>query len=325
MGFRRDRDGERPQKCIERMVAAETGEIERLEPAAARFCRSGTPEETLPLCAPQHREHQIAPCIHVVDGHQQFTKPGLPEIVRQELDVLATELGRRRRGNRRRAPNQVPQLRQRPLDDGRSAQRRSDQPPHRPVLRSPLRPRAQRCGEDAPGQRGDADEQGKEDEPRDDGGERRRGKERVDPGAETRTQQRSRALQPDQREKEPDGADRDGENEERKRHGEDDASGHERPPGSAERRAPSVEAGRGPRSPDPVGVPQLGASVHRGEEGANGAGAAAGDEVDLEPGFVEGAEHTGMVRSRRSRAGQDDGGAQPRRVRAVRRVRSHHE
>ena len=107
-------------------------------------------------------------------------------------------------------------------------------------------------------------------------------------------------------EKEPDGADRDGENEERKRHGEDDASGHERPPGSAERRAPSVEAGRGPRSPDPVVVPQLGAAVDRGEQRADRADAAAGDEVDLDARLrgARGARRRGRRRRCRCRSGR---------------------
>ena len=50
--------------------------------------------------------------------------------------------------------------------------------------------------------------------------------------------------------------------------------------------------------------------------------AAAGDEVDLDAGFVQRAEHARVVGGRRARPGQHDGGTEPRRVRAIRRVRS---
>ena len=77
----------------------------------------------------------------------------------------------------------------------------------------------------------------------------------------------------------------------------------QRPFGSHSRAPPSTAAKNAPMAPD----------------------AAAGGEIDLDAGFVQRAEHAGVVGARRTGAGQHDRGAKPRRILAIRRVRSNHE
>ena len=195
----------------------------------------------------EHREHQVATRVHVVDRHEQLAKSRLPQIVRQQFDVLAPELGRRRRGDRRGAANQIPQLRQAPLDHRSSAQRRAEQTPHGAVLRPPFRPRAQRS------RRGRLAASAAT--PTSSANSTSRG---ITVGsavgansASTQALKLERSsepgpCEPDQRQKEPDRADRTASTEQRKRHGEDDARRPRAP--SRRREAAGASHRSGPRT-----------------------------------------------------------------------------
>ena len=113
--------------------------------------------------------------------------------------------------------------------------------------------------------------------------------------------------------------------EQRERHGEQRRRGDERPAGDAQRPPPAVEAAGAGAAPEPFASQSRVAAVHRREHRADRADAAAGDEIDADAGFVQRAQHAGVVRARRARSGQHERGAQPRRVQPVRRVRRDHD
>ena len=95
---------------IDGVVARDAGQVEGLGRACRRLA-ARTGEETRPVILRQQREDEIAPRVHVVHGDEQLAESRLPEVLRDELDVAAPELGRRWRRQRRGAANQVPELR----------------------------------------------------------------------------------------------------------------------------------------------------------------------------------------------------------------------
>jgi len=62
------------------------------------------------VSVPEEREDDVASCIQIVHGHEQFSKARLPKIVGQQFDVATSQVAGLWRGNRRRPSNEIPQL-----------------------------------------------------------------------------------------------------------------------------------------------------------------------------------------------------------------------
>ena len=60
----------------------------------------------------EKRKNHVAARIDIVNGDEQLAKTRLSKIVGQQFHVPARQIVGIRRGDRRRATNQVPQLRQ---------------------------------------------------------------------------------------------------------------------------------------------------------------------------------------------------------------------
>ena len=58
----------------------------------------------------QQAEDHVTPGVDVVDDEQELAKAGLPEIFGQQLDVFAGQFETRRRAQRGRAANEVPEF-----------------------------------------------------------------------------------------------------------------------------------------------------------------------------------------------------------------------
>ena len=90
----------------------------------------------------------------------------------------------------------------------------------------------------------------------------------------------------------------------RDRHGDDGDGEHDRREQELERRTPSVQLSDTRALPEALVAPQMLCAVHRTEQGADGADAAAGGDVELDAGFMKRAEHAGVIGARRPGAGQ---------------------
>ena len=105
--------GKRQRGCerVERMIARDAGQIEAFESADGILGRAGPAEKTRAMCLAEQRKYEITPRVHVMDGDQQLAKSGLPEILREELDVASGQIARARRRNgapRRESGSTVP-------------------------------------------------------------------------------------------------------------------------------------------------------------------------------------------------------------------------
>ena len=141
-----------------------------------------------------------------------------------------------------------------------------------------------------------------------------------DPVAEGGAQRVAGPFETDERHQETQDADDDGGGDEREGNRQDGGRGRERPAGGSQRRAPLIEPCGRARLPQTGSLPEPGPAVHRGEERADRAGAAAGGEINLDPRFVQRPKDAGVVGPGRTRTGQRDGRAEPRRVLPVRCV-----
>ena len=136
----------------------------------------------------------------------------------------------------------------------------------------------------------------------------------------------ARGVEPDQRQQQADDGQQDGEREEEERHGQDGAGAGERPAGDAERRCASDRNGS-----RPVAFQMPSASHSRAPPSTAAKiapiapDAAAGDEIDLDAGFVQRAQHAGVVGAAGAGAGQHERGPEPRRILPVRSVGRDHE
>ena len=83
-------------------------------------------------------------------------------------------------------------------------------------------------------------------------------------------------------------------------------------------RPPPVQRRHATAAPEPLVVPEPLSAVNGRKEGADHADAAAGDDVDLDAGFVERAQHAGMVGAGRTSAAQHQRGPAVRGVDARR-------
>ena len=102
---------------------------------------------------------------------------------------------------------------------------------------------------------------------------------------------------------------------------EDHAAGRQRQAGQPQRLAASRRYSQRARAlPDAVRFPEARAAVDGRKQRTDDADAAAGGQIDLDAGFVQGAQHPGVIGAARPRAGQDERGPQPGGIRAVRRV-----
>jgi len=319
-----DGQRERRRERVERVVARDAAQVEHLERTPSAVGRAGPAEKPLPMGAAEQRKHEIAPHVHVVDEDEELSKSGLPEILRQQLHVSPRKLSRRRRRQRRGAANQVPQFHQAPIDDGRGREGRAQKAPHHAVARPASGPRTERRRDEPQRKRRQPDQDGEQHQPRNDGRERCRREEPVDPIAEGRPQCIARPLEADERHQQPEHADNDRGGDERQRNRKDGGGCRERPAGELQRRPPPIEASGRSRLPQSGGFPEPRPSVHRGEEGADRAGAASRDEIDLHPRLVQGAKDAGMVGASRARTGQHDRRAEPSRVLPIRRVSGDH-
>ena len=77
----------------------------------------------------------------------------------------------------------------------------------------------------------------------------------------------------------------------------------------ANRPAPAVESSGRFRSPDAGCIPEPRRAVERGERSAAGADTMSGEDVDLDAGFLQRAEHARVVRTVRASARQNQGRA----------------
>ena len=101
--------------------------------------------------------------------------------------------------------------------------------------------------------------------------------------------------------------------------------------GDAQRRPPAIEPPHRRRAPEPLLVPEPLRAVDRREQRADDADAAAGDDVELDAGFVQRAQDAGVIGAGGAGAGQDErgaalwrvgfGGRTRRRARSFRRLR----
>ena len=187
------------------------------------------------------------------------------------------------------------------IEQRRRGQRRAEQAPRLPLARPPPRRRPQeRERESAAPARAIATSRQNSDEPRDDRGQRRRREQGVEPArvgraevaaAPRRDHQLRTAGRPGRRARQP-----------RKEPAESPEARRrpERPAGDPQGPAPAVEA-PAPRPFHSPSGPTAGPAVDRGEHRAERADTAAGDEIDLDAGLVQRAEHAGVIGARRAR------------------------
>jgi hypothetical protein len=90
------------------MIASEPRQVQHFGPTRLGRSRRRPPEQLTPPAFADQRKHEIAPGIDVVDRHEQLAKPGLPEVVRQQLHVSTAEVGYRRLPERRGTPKKIP-------------------------------------------------------------------------------------------------------------------------------------------------------------------------------------------------------------------------
>ena len=276
------------------------------------------------MTASRKREDQVTPRVHVVDRDQQLAKSRLPQVLGEQFDVLPRELLAPRRSDRRGAANQVPQVGRAAGGEGLAGQRRAEQPPQQPAPRPApyrivhVRPH-QRGGQDRGG-----DQQRKQHEPRHDRRQRQRREQRIDPAREAAGQTLARPFETDERQHQADEAGQDGGGEQRDRQEENEAGGEGGVAGHPQRRAPAVESPGGGVLPDPARLPEPRPAVDRGEQRRGHADPTAADEIDLDPGLVQGSENAGVVRPRGAGSREQQRRAQPRRVGPVRGVRRDH-
>src|SRR5581483_9701559 len=102
------------------------------------------------------------------------------------------------------------------------------------------------------------------------------------------------------------------------------AEGHHREPGHLR---PGIKTAHRRRAPEAFLVPERRGAVDRSKQRAHDADAAPGDNVDLDAGFLERAQSSGVIGARRPGAGQDERGSKMWRVgfgdgrRGLRKVR----
>ena len=264
---------------------------------------------------------EIAARIHVVDGHEQLAESWLPEVLGDELDIAASELDRRRRRQRRGAPNQIPELGAAALEQRRRRERAADQPAGEAVTRAALGAAREGRRHDAGRRRHAGDEDREHGQPRHVGRHRAWARRASRSSGCRRRWPRSRPIEAD-------------EGQQHAGRGRSPWPASSRTIGSArmtpaparaqpamrERPPPPVETSRRRPPPDAVVVPEPRPAVHRGEHRADDARAAPGDQIDLDPGLVQRAQHAGLVGPGSPRPGQHQGRPQPRRVLAIRSV-----
>ena len=315
-----NRDAEAGGERVDHVLAPDAREVEGLGRASAVSGTRGVAEETLPVFVAQDREQHVAPGVHVVRHEQELAESRLSQVFGQQLDVAAPQVLPRGRGNRGGAANEIPQLRDRPVEDDRAGERRPQQPPDRAVPHPPPRRRAPAVEREPGGQRGDRHEQAEDDEARNDGREHRRRKESVDRPRVGGADGRRRVAQGEQRQQHGNQRGDHADGAQRERHGEQAGGGHERPAHDPERRAPAIRLRDARLLPQPGGFPEPLPAVDRGEHRPHRADAAAGHEIDPDARLVQRAQHAGVIRPGGAGPGEHERGAQPRRVRAIRRV-----
>ena len=297
---------ERRGDGIGQMVAGDARKVEDLR--APRFGENaGRPADQIapPLVADQ-REDQVAVRVDVVHGDQQLAEAGLAEVLRQHLRVAAAELGGRRLLQLRRAADQIPHhapgvVDRRRCDDSGA---RIDAPPERAARGAAsdaaIQPSTSAIAAAAP-----STQQHQPRQPR----RQRLRRERGLRQAEVLADEARRAAGADHAQHEIDRKDDEAERHGRDRHRHDRQRQRQRPDDHARHRTPAVERPHRGRAPEPLVVPEPLRAVDRREQRADDADAAAGDDVDLDAGFVERAQHAGVIGAGRAGAGQDERGA----------------
>ncbi len=318
-----NRQRHRRGKRIEAVVPRDAREVECFN-LPNRACRTRPAEESGPVRAGQQREHQIAPCVQIVRGDHELPKARLPQILREQFEIASRELHRRGGRERRRTSNQVPELGRAALDERRRRKRTAEDARGEPVLCAPLQAAPAERRQRARDRDRRSDEEREQREARDEGRKSARRKQRGHPRAVAGRQPRAEVIESDERQQQAGERHTHRQRQEQQRNGEDRRAHGERPCRCAQRRLPPVEMPRARRTPHARLFPQPDAAVDGGEHRPDGADPAAGDEVDLDPGLVQRAQGARVIRTRRARSRQDQGGPHPRRVEPVGRLWGDH-
>ena len=255
----------------------------------------------------EQREHHVAPRVHVVDGDEQLAEARLPEVLGQQLDVPPRRARPRRRGERRRrreSGSTAPRAQ-------RSTRLAGDSGPPKQAPAQPLPRGARAAPEREPHRAGgpatttatatsSASSASRGMIVGSTAGANSASIQRAVAGVTRASPRRDRPTSVSSR---PTIASSTASASSDERNREDGRAADERPAGDAQRRRQRVEAGAPPatfHSPSPLPEPR--AAVDRGEHRADRADAAAGDEIDPDAGFVQRAQHAGVIRARRCRS-----------------------
>ena len=301
------------------MIARHAGEVEHLGAARVRRLAGRPPDQIAPPVLADQREQQIAMRVGVVHGDDQLAETGLAEVLGQQLGVAPPELRRRRPLQLRRAAHQIPHHAPAVVDrmarttSARAARATTTAPTdRRPFAPPAIQPSTSATIPAAPSTSSTS-----------------RGSQ-VGSASGANAALREPQIRRDQ----PAGAaDADHlQHEVDREHDQPERHRGDRNRDDRQRRSPSAQTISARDEPplveplDPVGapealvVPQPLRAVDRREQRADHADAAAGDDVELDAGFVERAQHAGVIGAGGAGAGQDERGAALRRVRFGRLV-----
>ncbi len=120
------------------MAPRRAGEIYGVE-LTCRAVAETRREKLAPVGLGEQRERDVSPCVEVVSRHDQFPKPGLAEVLRQQLRVAVTEIVGRRRRYARGATHDPPQAAAEPGERAGDVQRGPHEAPPERATRSTSR------------------------------------------------------------------------------------------------------------------------------------------------------------------------------------------
>ncbi len=288
----RHRNGKRGGQGVRQVVARDASQVEHLGPTRlGRGCRR-PPDQGPSARLGDQREHQVTMRVEVVHGDHELAESGLPQVLGEQFRVAPPELDDRRLLQRRGAAQQVPQHVPAARRDRVGPQRGPDGPPPEGAARpaaalvQPGRPQRERGGRRE-------DEQHQPWQPR----RQRPGCERGRDEPQVAGHQPSRGAHSDHLQDEIDRIDDETGRDDGQRHGHHGQCRREGPDREAEERVPAVERRHGRDAPEAAVVPEPMRPVHRGEERADRADAAARHDVHLHAGFGERPQHAGVVRA----------------------------